>query len=73
VAKGESAIRVAAIADEWKLSEDAREKKRALIRTVAAQLVGVTRPAAILPDGPRGEWIALCGPVVRRLGREADP
>jgi signal transduction histidine kinase len=27
---------------------------------VAAQLVGVTRPAAILPDGPRGEWIALC-------------
>jgi signal transduction histidine kinase len=60
VAKGESATRLSAIAGEWKAAEDAREQKRALIRTVAAQLVGLTRPAAILPEGPRGEWIALC-------------
>ncbi len=60
VAKGESATRVAAIADEWKAAEEVREKKRALIRRIAAQLVGMTRSVTILPDGPGGEWIALC-------------
>ena len=62
VAKGESASQLAAIAGEWKAAEEARGTKRALIRTVAAQLVGVRRPAgaAILPGGPGGEWIALC-------------
>jgi signal transduction histidine kinase len=59
VAEGDSAAQLAAIADEWKLAEEARAKNRALIRTIAAQLVGMARPAAILPDGPRGEWIAL--------------
>jgi len=60
-AKGESATRLAAIMDEWKLAEEAREDKRALIHKVASQLDGRNwEGAAILPDGPHGEWIALC-------------
>jgi signal transduction histidine kinase len=59
-AKGEAATRLAAIAGEWRLAEEARETKRALMRTASAQLVGPARPAAILPGGPRGEWLALC-------------
>lgn len=60
VAKGDSAARLATIADEWTAAEDAREKKRALIRTVAPQLNGMWQPAAILPDGLRSKWLALC-------------
>jgi signal transduction histidine kinase len=65
VAKGASATQLAVIADEWKLAEAAREKKRAIIRTVAARLVGVVAgpwadAVAVFPDGPQGQSLALC-------------